>query len=120
MKVVMIGVGDLHLDAVLLHGDDLARDLIALLVLGERVGRVAAELLDAERDALLRAVDVEHDGLDVVALLVVLDDLVARLLPVEIGEVHHAVDAAVEADEQAELGDVADRTFDDRALGMRS
>ena len=32
---------------------------------------------------------------------------------------HHAVDAAIEADEQAELGDVADRTFDHRALRMR-
>ena len=31
---------------------------------------------------------------------------------------HHAVDAAVEADEQAELGDVADRALDDGALGM--
>ena len=32
---------------------------------------------------------------------------------------HHAVDAAVEADEQAELGDVADRAFDYRALRVR-
>ena len=72
----------------------------------------AVELLDAEADALLLGVDVEHHGLDGVALLVVLDRLLARLVPVEVGQMHHAVDAAVEADEQAELGDVADLALD--------
>ena len=93
-----IAVGKFDLDAVFLNGDDFAGDLIALLVTGHLVGRVAAELLDAERDALLLAVDVEHHGLHRVALLVVLDRLVAGLLPVEVGEVDHAVDTAVEAD----------------------
>ena len=77
--------------------------------------RVAAELLDAERDALLLDVDVEHLRLDHVALLVLLDHLLARTLPVEVGEVDHAVDVAVEAEEQAELGLVLDLAFDRRA-----
>ena len=80
---------------------------------------VGAELLDAERDALLLDVDVEHLRLDDVALLVVLHRLLAGLRPVEVGEVDHAVDVAVEADEQTELGLVLDLALDlgaDRVL----
>ena len=51
-------------------------------------------------------------GLDLVALLVLLDHLLARPLPVEIGQMDHAVDVAVEAEEQAELGLVLDLAFD--------
>ena len=76
---------------------------------------IALELLDAERDALLLDVDVEHLGLDLVALLVLLDHLLAGTLPVEIGEMHHAVDVAVEAEEQAELGLVLDLALDQAA-----
>ena len=52
--------------------------------------------------------------LDHVAPLVLLDDLLARTVPVEVGEVDHAVDVAVEADEQAELGLVLDLALDGR------
>ena len=93
-----------------LAGDD--RALLEIAGFGERI---ALELLDAERDALLLDIDVEHLRLDHVALLVVLDDLLARTLPVEVGEVDHAVDVAVEAEEQAELGLVLDLAFDRRA-----
>src|SRR5690606_28640792 len=65
--------------------------------------RVTAELLDAERDALLLDVDVENLSLDDVTAVVLLDDLLARTVPVEIRQVHHAVDVALEANEQAEL-----------------
>ena len=74
--------------------------------------RRCAQLLDAERDALLLDVDVEHLRLDHVAAVVLLDDLLARTVPVEVGEVDHAVDVAVEADEQAELGLVLDLALD--------
>ncbi len=75
-----------------------------------------SELLDAQRDAFLFLIHIEDDGFDLVALLVVLDGFFARTLPVEIGKMRHAVDIAVEADEQAEFGDVLDFTFNDRAL----
>ena len=75
-------------------------------------------MLDAERDALLLDVDVEHLRLDRVALLVFLDHLLARTLPVEIGEVDHAVHVTVEAEEQAELGLVLDLAFDRRTRRM--
>ena len=80
--------------------------------------RIAADLLDAERDALLLDIDVEHLGLDHVAAVVVLDGLLARAVPVEVGQVDHAVDVAVEADEQAELGHVLDLALDQRADRM--
>ena len=79
---------------------------------------IARELLDAERDALLLDVDVEHLGAHDVALLELVDDLLARTVPVEIGEVDHAVDIALEADEQAELGLVLDLALDHRAGRM--
>src|SRR6185436_11132362 len=114
-----VGIDDLHLDAVVLHGDDLAGDLAALLDDAARLlHRVAADLLDAEADALLAGIHIEHDGPHRVALLVILDGLVAGAVPVEVGQVHHAIHAAVQADEQAELGDVAHRTFDHGAPGM--
>src|SRR6185312_8839705 len=103
-----LGAGDLHLDAAVLDLDYLAghdRTLLDVARLGERV---AFELLDAERDALLLDIDVEHDGLDHVTALEVVDDLLARHLPVEVGEMDHAVDVALEAEEQAELGLVLD------------
>src|SRR3546814_9394436 len=72
---------------------------------------ILAELLDAEADALLVDVDVEHLDLDDVTLAVLLGGFLARQVPVEVGEVHHAVDLAGQADEEAELGDVLDLTL---------
>ena len=70
MKAVEVGVGEPHLDAAFLDLDDFAGDdrVLAQLAGGSRFGeRIAADLLDAERDALLLDVDVEHLGLDHVA-----------------------------------------------------
>src|SRR5689334_24353832 len=49
-------------------------------------------LFRSERDAFLLDIDVEHHRFHAVALLVLVDHLLARTLPVEIGEVDHAVD----------------------------
>ncbi len=51
-------------------------------------------------------------ALNDVALVELFDDLLARTVPVEVGKVHHAVNVAVEADEQAEFGLVLDFAFD--------
>src|SRR6185503_18525629 len=48
-----IGVDKLHLDAVVLHGDDLAGHLAALLESADALHWITADLLDAEADALL-------------------------------------------------------------------
>ena len=78
--------------------------------------RIGLELLDAEADALLLDIDVEHLDPHHVALAVVVDRLLARPVPVDVGQVDHAVDVAGQADEQAELGDVADLALE---LGCR-
>src|SRR3954465_6102036 len=70
--------------------------------------RVAVELLDAQADALLLNVDVQHLGLDPLALRIILDGFLARLGPGEVGQVHHAVHVRIQADEQPELGDGLD------------
>src|ERR1043165_615573 len=110
-----IGPDDLHVDAVLLHLHHLAGDPRVALQVARLGERVVLELLHAERDALLLDIDVEHLRLHVVALLVLLDHLLARTLPVEIGEMDHAVHVAVEPEEQAELGLVLDLALDFRA-----
>ena len=66
------------------------------------------ELLDAERDALALRIDRQHHGLDLLALLVVAHGFFARLVPGDVGQVHQAVDAARQADEDAEVGDRLD------------
>src|ERR1700742_3266112 len=111
-----VGPGDRDLEAGFLHFRHFQRDHRVLLQLAGRTlrHRIARELLDAERNALLLDVDVEHLGLDHVALLVVVDHLLARTLPVQVRQMDHAVDIAVEAEEQAELGLVLDFAFDRR------
>ena len=53
------------------------------------------ELLHAEADALLLDVDVEHDGLDLFALAVQRQRVLARDAPGDVRHVDHAVDVAV-------------------------
>src|SRR5665213_1547544 len=114
----------LDLDTAVGDRRDSAGDDIAFLDAGDLLfGRVGGELLDAQRDALLLDVDVEHAHLEVLALFVILDRLFAGLLPVEVGEMHHAVDVAGQADEDAELGDVLDLALDvgaDRVLVLEA
>src|SRR5215467_1167173 len=103
-----VAADDLHLDAGVLHLGHLAGHDRALLEIAGALHGIVCELLDAQRNALLLDIDVEHLGLDLIAFLVLLDHLLARPLPVEVGEVDHAVDVAVEAEEEPELGLVLD------------
>src|SRR5262245_58908537 len=103
-----VAADDLHVDARLLHLDHLTGHDRAFLEIAGALHGIVCELLDAERNALLLDIDVEHLGPDLVALLVLLDHLLARPLPVEVGEVDHAVNVAVEAEEEPELGLVLD------------
>ncbi len=74
--------------------------------------RVLRQLLDAERDALALGVDRDDDRLDRLALLVAAHGFFAGDVPGEVGQVHQAVDAAGQADEQAEVGDGTDLAAD--------
>src|SRR3979411_758877 len=110
-----VGTGDPDLDAGLLHLKHFAGHDGALLDVARFGERIALELLYAERDALPLDIDIEHHGLDHVALLEVVDHLLARKLPVEIGQMDHAVDVALEPEEQTELGLVLDLALDRRS-----
>src|SRR5262245_52240108 len=83
--------------------------------LGERVPGIRLELLDAEAEPLVLDVDVENDGLDLVTLLEHLARVLDALGPADVGDVHEAVHALLDADEDAEVGDVADLALDDGA-----
>ena len=87
------------------------------VVVGDAIPRIGHQLLDAERDLGLLAVevDVEDDRLDLVALLIELRRVLDPLGPREVGDVHQAVDALLDLDEDAEVGDVADHALDDGA-----
>ena len=75
----------------------------------ELAERILLELLDAERDALALRIDRQNHGFDLVALLEVAHQVFAGRLPRDVGQMDQAIDAAVQADEDAEVGDRLDR-----------
>ena len=99
------------------EGDDLRDatfdDVVLVVVLDHLLPRIALGLLEAERDALAVAVDVEHLHLDGLADLEDLRRMV-DVRPRELGDVDQAVHA-VEVDERAEVDDVRDLPLDDVA-----
>ena len=88
-------------------------DVVLVVALEHLLPRVVLGLLEAERDALAVAVDVEHLDLHRLADL---EDLgrVVDVRPRELGDVDQAVHA-VEVDEGAEVDDVRDLALDDGA-----
>ena len=83
-------------------------DAVGLEELLEHVG---LQLLDAQRQALVLGVDLEDDGLDLVALVQHLAGMLDPLGPGQVGDVHQAVDPFLDLDERAEVGDVAHRAL---------
>ena len=105
---------EFHERAVGHEVDDLAFDLRADGILGfDVVPRIGHLLLEAEADAFLLLVDVEHHDVDVLADLEHFGRM-ADAAPAHVGDVQQAVDA-VEVDERAEIGDVLDRALADVA-----
>src|SRR3954466_12668327 len=110
---------DLHEGAEVGHLGDLALHAAADRVLVRELGPwIRVELLDAQREALVLDVDVEHHRLDLVALLVEVARVLDALGPADVRDVHQAVDALLHADEDAEVGDVADLAADERPDGV--
>jgi hypothetical protein len=110
----------LDLDERAVVGDvgDLAEQPRALRIApAETDPRILAELLQAERNAVLLLVELQDLGGQ---LLTDLNDLarMAHAPPGEIGDVEQAIDAA-QIDESAVIGDVLDHAIDDRAFAQR-
>src|SRR5581483_6579783 len=76
---------------------------------------IVPQLLYAERDLLLVVIDAEDDGFDVVALLVQVGRVVHLRRPRNVALVHHSVDAFLDTDEDAVIGDAPYATADLRA-----
>ena len=91
------------------------------MLLGEGFPRVLQGLLEAERDAALGGVDLEHLNLD---LLAGRDDLAGMdvlLGPGHFGDVDQPLDARLQLDERAVVGDVghaAAQLLADRVAGL--
>ncbi len=99
-------VGDRKDAAVDLRADGVALDGVE--------PRVRRELLEAERDALLFLVELEHLHLDLIANI----DEVARVsetAPAHVGDVEQAIEAA-HIDERAVVGEVLDDAGEDGAF----
>src|SRR5690606_6915189 len=89
----------------------------AFLVQGGVVGeRIVFQLLDAQGDALALRINGEDDGFQLVALLEATHGFFAGFVPRDVGQVNQAVDAAVQADEDTEVGDRLDGAGDLVAL----
>ena len=84
----------------------------------EFIPRIARELFDAEAEAFVGDVDVEDDGFDFIAFLVDFVRVANFLRPADIGDVDETIDAIFDADEETEIGDIADFALDDRADGV--
>ena len=96
--------------------DNLAFDARADGIFGFDVfPRIGELLLEAEADAFLLPVDVEHDDVD---LLSDLEDFggMADAAPAHVGDVEQSVQT-IEIDERAEVGDILDGAFADVARG---
>ena len=90
---------------------------VALLVVHrELVPRVRHALLHAERDAAALLVDLEDHHLDLVAELHDLGRVDVLVRPVHFRDVDQALDARLDLDERAVVGDVGDLAEQARAL----
>src|SRR5690606_1098226 len=88
---------------------DLTGDLVATVeVLGELLPRVALALLEAEGDAATLFVDIQHHDLDFLAGLHDLRRIDVLVRPVHLRDVHQALDAILDLDERAVVGNVRD------------
>src|SRR5689334_1823950 len=91
-------------------GDPARHDVALLGLVDDALPRIGLGLLEAERDALAVAVDVEHLDAHLLADLEHLGRMV-HVAPGELRDVDQTVDA-VEIDERAEVDDVGDLALD--------
>src|SRR4029077_4266761 len=88
---------------------DLARHAVAaVVVLGELLPRVRLALLEAERYAATLLVHVEHHHLDFLAGVHDFRGVDVLVGPVHLRDVHQPLDAVLDLDEGAVVGDVGD------------
>src|SRR5690606_34472545 len=80
------------------------------------VERIFCELFNAQRDTLTLCVNLQNNCCDFVAFFVFTNCFFACNVPGDVRQVNQAVDAAVQADEDTEVSDRLDFTFNTVAL----
>ena len=78
----------------------------------EALPNVGLQLLHAQREAAVVRLNGQNNGLDLVALLQNFRRMLDALGPAQVADVYQAVDAVLDFDEGAEVGQVADLAFD--------
>src|SRR5258708_28923997 len=81
----------------------------------EALPDIRLELLDAQAQAAVLRFDTENNGLDLLALFHNLRRMLDALGPAQVGDVHQAVDAILNLNEGAEIGEVANAAFNNGA-----
>ena len=85
---------------------------------GEGFPRISGKLFDTEGEAFGCDVDVEDDGFDFVVFVIEFGRVADFLCPADVGDMDETVDAVFDADEETEIGNVADFALDDGADGI--
>src|SRR5690606_5224425 len=89
----------------------------ALVIDGRVVGeRIVFQLLNAQGDALALRIDRQDYGIQLVALLEATYGFFTGFVPRDVGQVNQTVDAAVQTNEDTEIGDRLDGAGDAVAL----
>lgn len=85
------------------------------ITIGEGFPGIVCKLFNTEAEAFVGDIDIEDDGFDFVAFFVDFGGVTNFLSPADIGDMDETVDAVFDADEEAEIGDIANFAFNDGA-----
>ena len=85
------------------------------VLVGQLVPRIALDLLEAERNAASRGIHAEHHRVDVVADIQNFRRVLDALAPRHLGDVDQSLDARLELDERAVVGQADDLAAHARA-----
>src|ERR1700722_1867861 len=108
--------GDFNEGSELRGTQNLALQYVANRVLIEEgLPDIGLELLDAERQAAILRLHAEHYGPHLLTLLQHLGGMLHALGPTQIGDMDQTVDAILDLDEGAEVGEIAHAAFHDGA-----
>ncbi len=88
------------------------------IALGQGLPRIGLQLLDTQGESLVLNIDVEDDGLHLFAHFVEGRGVSDLLRPTDVTDVYQSVDAFLDADEDTEVGDVANLPEDSGADGV--
>ena len=88
------------------------------VTLADALPWIFLNLLDAKGETLALLVDIKNNRLYHIALLVNFRGVLDTLGPGDVGDVNETVDFVIDTDEETEIGDVLDLTFNDGSHGV--